>query len=57
MDPIEVRDWTRGEIAETHRMLTDAHTVIIVIPSGTTVRLSTWQLELLKASLEIAGDL
>lgn len=57
MDPIEVRDWTRGEIQSTLDMIQPGADMAIRGPRGLPIRLSDWQVELIRTALEIAGDL
>lgn len=57
MDPIEVRDWTRGEIQATLDMIQPGSDMVIRGSRGLPIRLTDWQVELIRAALEIAGDL
>lgn len=52
MDPIEVQDWTRGELLTLQRKIRDSRE-----RSDYFILLSEWEMSLLEASLEIAGDL
>lgn len=52
MDPIEVQDWTRGELLTLQRRIIEARE-----KGDYFLLLSEWEMQLLEASLEIAGNL